>query len=618
MKSFKLSFTKILSLFLAILTVLLLCACNSNDTKASDEKVTGAPSATENDATSGTSAPTDANTSTDTPTDAPTSSEEPTDSDDEYGDGKLRIFADGKYKCKIIRPENASSREIELYVNLREMLKEITGVMPPIATDFIAYNESYDPNEFAILVGQTKHDEAAELYSKLTYSDFRAELVNKKYVLGFHDMDTANSALNKIKSLLLNNFKNGEIILDSTWNYTLSEKELLEDIPIYDGGKFSDVYEGAYGMQTIVVEKTSADDYSKYLSKLSDEGFTFYTDNSIGENLFATYTSDKYILTAMYFDPIKEVRVTLERAGNYALPALESENIYTETGAVSSITQIGLEESAGIQNGMSYVIKLADGSFMVFDGGTGRANLQFVEVMQSLADDPDHITIAAWVVTHAHGDHMGLILNVLFDKRFAGIFDVEQIIWSKVSDKQMANMDGGSMDYIDNMFATLKDTKIVIAHPGQAFYIRNAVYTVLATIEMVEPITLANLNDSSVVGRLEIDGKTIMFPGDSHPTETAAITAAYAHELKSDAVQVIHHGYQGGDAVFYSMVDPLIVFWPLGMKNYSTAEAPNTPMKDWSYSAWLFSEDSKVQNIYVAGSSVVTIPIAELPSHSDT
>ena len=567
---------------MALLAVLLLCACNKEDTDATD--------------------------ATDQQTEAPSETSK-------YNDGKLRIFADGKYQCKIVRPENATRRELDFYINVRNMLKEVTGVMPPIATDFIAYNESYDPDEFAILVGTTNHDEADELYSKLSYSDFRAELINKKYVLGFHDLDTANAALDTLKSLLTRNFKNGELILEGNWNYSFSDKEILESIPVYEGGKFSNVYEGAYDMQTIVIENTNENDYNAYLNKISENGFSPYTDNSIGNNLFATYQSDKYILTTMYFAALKEARVTIEKTGNYDLPALEVDNVYTDKGVEATITQIGIEESAGIQNGMSYVIKLADGSFIVFDGGTGRANQQFVEVMKSLADDPEHITIAAWIITHAHGDHMGLILNVLFDQRFAGIFDVEQIIWSKVSDKQMANMGSGGLNY-DKMFEKLEGTKIVTAHPGQVFYIRNAVYTVFATIEMVEPITLANLNDSCVVGRLEIADRSIFFPGDSHPTETGVINSIYKEQLKSDAVQVIHHGYQGGDATFYSFVDPITVFWPLGMKNYSTAEAPNTPMKDWSYSAWLFSEDSNVEKIYVAGSDVVTLVIKDLPTHN--
>jgi beta-lactamase superfamily II metal-dependent hydrolase len=587
MKHFNFTEIRLLSIILVLIALMLLCACNSDTTD----------------------------------TDVVTTDTQQTEQTEPYvapDDGKLRIFSNGEYRCNIIRPENASDAELALYVKVRNMLKEITGVMPPIATDFLAYNESYDPNEFAIVIGLSKHDEATKLYSELNYSEFRAELVNKKYVIGFHDIDTANTALETLRSYFTKNYKNGELILTEDWNFSYSEDVLLENIPNYEGGYFSGVYLGAYDMQTVVIHNTNADEYKAYLEKLSNSDFKYYTDNAIGKNLFATYHNDDYILTAMFFDNIDEVRITMEHTGNYDLPTLEEENIYTVTNEQSTITQIGLEESAGIQNGMSYIVKLADGSFIVFDGGTVNARDQFVEVISSLADDPENITIAAWIITHAHGDHMGLILDVLYNQKYAHLFNVEQIIWSKISERQLEHLNAGNMDYIDKMLSKLEGTKIVTAHPGQVFYIRNAVYTVYATVEMVEPFTLSNLNDACVVGRLEIDGRSFFFPGDSHPVETDVLTAVYNYDMKSDAVQVIHHGYQGGNAAFYSMVDPLTVFWPLGMKNYSTAESPNTPMKEWSYSSWLFSDEAKVENIYVAGSEVLTLIIKDLPSHSDT
>ena len=564
------------------------------------------------------------NTPSEDPSDTVNESVEATESQSErveYNDGKLRIFANGEYYCRIVRPESASQGELDMYVAIRKMFKEITGVNPPLATDFKGLNESYDPNEFAILIGETNHEESSELYSTLTYSEFRAELVNKKYCIGFHDMDTAQNALETLRALITSNYKNGEIILDESWNYSHSEKELLEDIPTYDGGTFDNVYEGAYDMQMVSIRNTNAIEYKDYLAKIANEGFTYYTDNTIGSNLFATYQNDKYILTAMYLDTMNETRIILENQGNYSLPALEEENVWMPTGVECSITQIGLEETTQRQNGMSYVIKLADGSFIVIDGGdaTQAALNQFYEVIKSLADDPDNITIATWILTHPHNDHIGLLYMVANDNKFHENFTVEQVIWSKLGNKQLANLgEGSTLDFVDQMFAKFEGAKVVIAHPGQQFFIRNAVYTVYSTIEIAEPIKIDNLNDSSVVGRLVIDGKSFMFAGDIHPANTDKVASIYTKQLKSDVVQVIHHGYQGGTAAFYALVDPLTVLWPLGMKNYETAEAPNTPMKTWSYSAWLFSEESNVQNIYVAGSEVLTLLIKDIPSNSTT
>ena len=105
---------KLLILLISLLLVLfVLCSCNKENV------------------TEGTSSPSDAQAS------------ETTESgtQKEYNDGKLRIFADGKYYCNIVRPESASDNELDIYVSIRNIFKEFTGVMPPLATDFKAHNE---------------------------------------------------------------------------------------------------------------------------------------------------------------------------------------------------------------------------------------------------------------------------------------------------------------------------------------------------------------------------------------------------------------------------------------------------------------------------------------------
>jgi hypothetical protein len=109
MKHFNFTAIRLLSIILVLIALMLLCACNSDTTD----------------------------------TDVVTTDTQQTEQTEPYvapDDGKLRIFSNGEYRCNIIRPENASDAELALYVKVRNMLKEITGVMPPIATDFLAYN----------------------------------------------------------------------------------------------------------------------------------------------------------------------------------------------------------------------------------------------------------------------------------------------------------------------------------------------------------------------------------------------------------------------------------------------------------------------------------------------
>ena len=63
------------------------------------------------------------------------------------------------------------------------------------------------------------------------------------------------------------------------------------------------------------------------------------------------------------------------------------------------------------------LIRLTDGRFIIVDGGHNKAACatELIEVMKEqskeYAKSLSDITIAAWIVTHAHGDHYGALLN---------------------------------------------------------------------------------------------------------------------------------------------------------------------------------------------------------------
>lgn len=77
----------------------------------------------------------------------------------------LKVFADGAYSCRVMCPTAPSALEQTMYTRIREALESITGVLPELATDFLAKDEqgnlSSDP---AILVGQTAYDESTAVY----------------------------------------------------------------------------------------------------------------------------------------------------------------------------------------------------------------------------------------------------------------------------------------------------------------------------------------------------------------------------------------------------------------------------------------------------------------------
>ena len=63
-------------------------------------------------------------------------------------------------------------------------------------------------------------------------------------------------------------------------------------------------------------------------------------------------------------------------------------------------------------NGMSIIYRLSDGSLFVFDGGGGYVRYMLYKCLKDLSGG-GKIKVAAWVMTHAHGDHFYAMKGLL-------------------------------------------------------------------------------------------------------------------------------------------------------------------------------------------------------------
>ena len=143
------------------------------------------------------------------------------------------------------------------------------------------------------------------------------------------------------------------------------------DIPEYNGRVF-DKTDIDLGQKSVmhIAQNTNESEYKDFLTDLEFNGFVYYTENQIGENLYATYLTEMQIVNVMYLANKGETRVTVDDRDEFDLPGLESDNIYKEV-TDPSLTVIGIGTS-GYPGGMGYVYKLSDGTFFIIDGGYTR------------------------------------------------------------------------------------------------------------------------------------------------------------------------------------------------------------------------------------------------------
>ena len=483
-------------------------------------------------------------------------------------DGKITVFDNKEYLVKIIRHELADTAERDYYNKIRELFKKRTNKAVSNATDFVTSGQALD-NGAAILFGETDYPESAQIYSEITANQAVAKVVGNKYVIAYRSVEALTELLVKLEALI-NKSPSSKIIINSSWNIEVSVTGIVDvtELPSYNGKNFDSVVSSGQGSRVQVKKNTNEAEFNSYLLSLESSGYTKYTTNEIkaseeiGSNLFATYTSDKYIVHTMYLPATKTVSVMIDSREIFGLAGLESENVYTNTDNKSTtFTQLGLAQIPGATaNGMGYIVKLTDGRFVVVDGGYayessggGSSGDFLLNTMKKLADDPENIVIAAWFITHIHTDHAGGFMGM--GNKHAKDVVIEKLIYNQPNDDQMASAGLGDRTKwistgIENFKKANNPIKTVIkAHPGQQFFLCDLTITMLGTMDLLEPYTLTSGNNSSLVMMLEMNGGRVLLTGDCEPAEGRAIRDIYGgidnteSALKCDFIQLSHHGY---------------------------------------------------------------------------
>ena len=545
----------------------------------------------------------------------------------------LDIIVNGQTTVKIIRPQDLGSEHayVSSAITIRDEIDKSTGVRLSMGDDFKRASDSYDDSTVEILVGKTQHPQVTEAIKGLRYSDYTIKAVGNKIVV-FGYTDNAIKAAAKAFAELVDDYvkeENGTVSV-SIPSEALNVVEVhsgskdLAAVPVFNDTTFVATSTSDKKCNQIILEDATPESYKEYITLLESEGYKKYTDNDISGNLFTTLYNDDYTLNVGYYKPNDECRIVIEPFAEKTLIGLESDNKYTAV-TTTQITMLGCEfkESSGAYkgNGLSLLYRLADGSFVIVDGGHDtnstwwRNNLMdaITEQAKDYASGKD-IRIAAWFISHAHGDHMGMLKKEA--SNFAKKFTVERVIANLMSDKEIEkslsssykeNFGGGEAKVTNQVRTAASDlgAELIQCHTGQKFYFADTVFEILYTVETFAPATTNALNTSSILVRsttTDANGKStsVMVMGDVTGPAMAICNKMYGNDLRCEIVQVAHHGYQtwGNDnaiAESYKLMSPEIVLWPMGLNAFATHQHK-------AYSKVLWDGTNKnFQQLYVAG-----------------
>ncbi len=173
--------------------------------------------------------------------------------------------------------------------------------------------------------------------------------------------------------------------------------------------------------------------------------------------------------------------------------------------------------------------------------------------------------MAAWLITHPHGDHVGALYRILQDEA-AGIqsgIQIDGIYYSFAAPEWYTVHDPSEQTMahaIIGTFSGLPEGMLHTVGKGQAIQVDDV--TVQVMNDRYE-LSSDKGNNAGIVYKLTVNGKSILFLGDMGEDGGKRLLAdAGAEALKSDIVQMAHHGQNGVGEEVYQAINPSICLWP--------------------------------------------------------
>ena len=310
-------------------------------------------------------------------------------------------------------------------------------------------------------------------------------------------------------------------------------------------------------------------DYTTALRSLQSAGCTQEGSYRLGDNRYSLLRNDKFTAYLSYLADEGAIRLYVGRSDDLVPPRVSGG---TGAGTVEpALWQINVDcRAAKANGGMSYVLQLPDGKFIVIDGGYDTkqdADSIFKILIQNKPADHAKPIIAGWFITHLHIDHIGALRN--FTNQYKNKVKVEGFYYNfpyvNVGDIWPSN----NRNWEALMASWEGATLYRKLHSGMQFSFAGAKITVLCTFEDVYPLSFNSGNDTSAVFKVEIAGQSILFLGDAEYGESDVMMHLSADVLHADILQYAHHGYDKQcRANLYEKIDPETVLWPMTIVNW--------------------------------------------------
>lgn len=297
----------------------------------------------------------------------------------------------------------------------------------------------------------------------------------------------------------------------------------------------------------------NAADFEAACATYEKMGYTLYSSLELGSTLARTYTKNQALAHLYYHEATGELNaVVSDNLGANLPPATPKDTSGDYECTVTQLNQV--KHGSG---GMGYVIRLKDGSFIIYDGGLASSADEILEILREACPDEKPL-VRAWLITHLHNDHYTAFHEMAKRMRTEELLTLEYVIASPIVEGYRDHLRVFSADVF-----SFPGARFIFAHTGMRLQFCNLTMEILYTPEsLYKNRETENFNNTSILSRLKDENTSMLFTGDLALEGATLCEVLYGNALASDWCQMSHHGLEDCPLSFYEKVKASVYWVP--------------------------------------------------------
>lgn len=224
---------------------------------------------------------------------------------------------------------------------------------------------------------------------------------------------------------------------------------------------------------------------------------------------------------------------------------------------------------------LSMVLQDKNGTLVVIDGGWDIDADHLTDVIRSKGGH-----VSGWFVTHPHSDHVGALIQILNNPDSQ--ITIDNVYYSLPDQSWYEKVEASRADYVNSFraaLATLPAEKLHTVQKDQEIQMGLIKAKVLNNPYLLD---VTSVNNSSVAYKFFMNDVSILVLGDMGPEAGQLLYAERtAEDLKSDIVQMAHHGQYGVSKEVYAAINPQIALWPCPLWLWNNDGGGGIGTGDW-------------------------------------